>query len=139
LKKYLLVISLLLTAFIAKSQTLESIHFNLYTDSLKKGMYNYINVIGKYNNGRYLPLTAKELDFTTSYGKFVGTELLIPWDYKVDSAVITATLKSNKAFTKTTVIYIKKLDEAELKMEAAPTAPIAPKETKKSKKKKKKS
>ncbi len=81
-------------------------------------MHNYINVVGKYSNGRYLPLTTKELSFTTTYGKFEGTELLIPWDYKVDSATITVTAIANKALTKTTTIYIKKEEEKEL-----PTSP----------------
>jgi hypothetical protein len=38
------------------AQKLDSIYFNLYTDSLKKGTHNYINVEGKYKNGRILPV-----------------------------------------------------------------------------------
>jgi hypothetical protein len=32
----------------AKAQKVESIYVNLYTDSLKKGTYNYINIEGNY-------------------------------------------------------------------------------------------
>ena len=43
MKKIVLSTFILITTF-AKAQKIESIHINLYTDSLKKGTYNYINV-----------------------------------------------------------------------------------------------
>ena len=35
------------------AQNLDSIFFNLYTDSLKKGTYNYINVDGQFTDGAF--------------------------------------------------------------------------------------
>ena len=67
-----------LTSFFAssKAQKIDSIYFHPYTDSLKKGTYNYINVDGKLSDGRWLPMTPKEVDFTSSAGKFSGNSLL---------------------------------------------------------------
>ncbi len=67
---------LLVLALKSSAQKLDSIYFNLYTDSLKKGTYNYINVEGKYDNGRYLPLTNKDVKFSSSDGFFGGNSLL---------------------------------------------------------------
>ena len=41
------------------SQKIDSISFHLYTDSLKKGQHNYINVDGKLSNGQWQPLTVQ--------------------------------------------------------------------------------
>jgi len=51
LKKYLLCLFLLCSLF-AKAQKVENIYVNLYTDSLKKGTFNYINIDGKLSNGK---------------------------------------------------------------------------------------
>jgi len=63
---YMKPILLCLLALIIKSsvfaQKVDSIYFNLYTDSLKKGQHNYINMDGKLSNGRWMPLTAKKLN-----------------------------------------------------------------------------
>ena len=100
------------------SQKIESFSFNLYTDSLKKGVYNYINVDAKLTNGHYLPLTSNEIHLTSSYGKWDGNNLILDRDTKVDSVTIQATLVHNPAMKKTIVIYLKKAEtEPELKTE----------------------
>ena len=68
------VLCLSLAAF---TQTLDSIFFNLYTDSLKKGTYNYINVVGHFTDSSYLPLSSKEIKFTSTAGTFNGNSLYI--------------------------------------------------------------
>ncbi len=100
----------MLFAFTSKAQKVESIWFNLYTDSLKKSVYNYINVDGKLTNGSYLPLTGNEVTFTSSAGRWEGNSLIIDSAYKQDSVVITASLKEHPDRKKNVTIYIKKTD-----------------------------
>ena len=92
----------------ASAQKVEDIYFNLYTDSLKKGIHNYINVDGKLSNGKFYPLDSKQVTFSSSYGKWEGNDLIIDNGYKKDSVVVTAILKDNVSITKTVVIYFKK-------------------------------
>ena len=99
----------LLSTLAAKAQQVDSICFHLYTDSLKKGTFNYINVDGKLSNDRWLPLTAKEINFTASAGKFEGNSLFIENNIAEEKIIVKAVLKSNPAMFKETTIYIKKL------------------------------
>src|ERR1044071_694874 len=112
MKKYLTILFTLLV-FAAKAQKIEGISFNLYTDSLKKGVHNYINVDGKLSNGRFYPLMADDIIFSSSAGKWEGNSIIIDPSYKKDSVVITAKLKSNPALEKTVTIYIKKFEKEE--------------------------
>ena len=109
MKPFLLIISLLLTTLLTKAQKVDSICFHLYTDSLKTGTYNYINVDGKLNNNRWLPLTAKEINFTASAGRFEGNSLFIDNNFAGDKITVKAVLKATPAVFKDTTIYIKKL------------------------------
>ena len=59
MKKFLVMMVLLSAAATLKAQQVDSIFLNLYTDSLKKGQHNYINVDGKLSNGKWMPLTSK--------------------------------------------------------------------------------
>src|SRR5215831_21276742 len=90
----------------AFSQKIDSIFFHLYTDSLKKGQHNYINVDGKLSNGHWEPLTNKEIDFFSSAGKFDGNELILPPDFKEEKVDVKAVLKSNPEIWKEVVIWI---------------------------------
>jgi hypothetical protein len=95
----------------AKAQKIDSIYFNLYTDSLKKGPlhYNYINVDGKLSNGRYIPLDSAQVRFTSSAGKMTGNVLKLDSTVKDEFVLITAALISNPAVRKEVKIYIKKV------------------------------
>lgn len=93
------------------SQNIDSIYFHLYTDSLKKGQHNYINVDGKLSNGRWQPLSDKEILFSSSDGKFSGNELIIPASFKPEKIIVKAVLKSNPAIWKEVTIWIKKLPD----------------------------
>ncbi|MEO6314378.1 MAG: hypothetical protein ABIU63_14205 [Chitinophagaceae bacterium] len=116
MKSFLLSIFFLVCVCSAKAQTVDSIFFHLYTDSLKKGTYNYINVDGRLNNGRWLPLTAKEIIFTASAGKFDGNSLFIAPDFEGEKITVKAVLRANAAMFKESSIYIKKAaDTARLK------------------------
>src|SRR5690349_11078120 len=104
--KQLLLLLVIITASIAgHAQQVDSIFFNLYTDSLKKGVHNYINVDGKLSNGHWLPLTNKEIDFTSSVGKFVGNSLVIDTAFKGEKVTVKAVLRNNTAIWRETTIY----------------------------------
>lgn len=99
----------------AKAQKVESIHVNLYTDSLKKGTYNYINIDGMLSNGKYLPLDSTQLIFWASAGKFSGNSLWIDRNFEADKVDVKVTLRKNPALVKEFTIYIKKQPDPELK------------------------
>lgn len=113
LKKGLLLLFIILSGLIVKAQKIDTLYFNLYTDSLKKGTWNYINVDGKLSNGTWLPLTDKHLNFKVSAGEFERNNLWIDKDFKRDSVVVTITLKDNPSVTKSITIYIKKKESDE--------------------------
>lgn len=116
--KKLLTLLLFVVAFttMGSSQKVDSIYFNLYTDSLKKGSlhFNYINVDGKLNNGSWLPLDSTQLIFTSSAGKMNGNVLTLDSAEKAAFVVVTATLRSNPLVRKDVKIYIKKVLNDEL-------------------------
>lgn len=112
--RILLTILLLSAAPVLKAQTVDSIFFHLYTDSLKKGTHNYINVDGKLSNGRWQPLTAKEIEFSSSNFSFNGNELVVPADCTVEKVTVKAVLRANPAIWKETTIWIKKAPDPAL-------------------------
>ena len=99
---------LLCCGIAGKAQKIDSIYFNLYTDSLKKGIHNYINVVGKLKDGSYLPLMGGDLIFKSSAGKWEGNSLIIDSAYTKETVLVHATLKAQPTVTKTIVIYMKK-------------------------------
>jgi hypothetical protein len=112
-KFYLILLLGLAAAIPGRAQKVDSIFFHLYTDSLKKGTHNYINVDGKLSDGRWLPLTNKEIQFTASAGKFEGNSLVIDQGFTGDSISVKAVLKNNPAIWRQMIIYIKKIESAE--------------------------
>lgn len=104
---------LLLFSIGAKAQKIDSIYVHLYTDSLKKGTYNYINIDGKLSNGRYIPLDTTDLIFSSSKGKFYGNSLWVDPDFKNENISIKVILKSNPLIHKEFVMYIKKKPDDE--------------------------
>ncbi len=113
MNKYLLSAVLLPVALFAHTQKIDSIYFHLYTDSLKKGVHNYINVDGKLTDGRWLPLTDKEIEFTSSFGTFENNDLVLPVDCKEDKIKVRAVLKSNRLLSKEITIWVKKKPDDE--------------------------
>ena len=97
-----------------KAQKVDSIYFHLYTDSLKKGTHNYINVDGKLSNGQWVPMTAKDIQFSSSDCKFLGNELIVPMDFAADKITVKAVLKSNPSMWIEKTIWVKKKPDGEL-------------------------
>ena len=114
MKIYLLLLFILCSLF-TQAQKVESIYVNLYTDSLKKGTFNYINIDGKLSNGKYLPLDSSNLIFWASAGKFSGNSLWIERDLKAEKVDIKVSLRNNPAIIKEFSIYIKQNPDPELK------------------------
>jgi hypothetical protein len=114
MKRFFLFLILISATLFSHAQKIDSIYFHLYTDSLKKGTHNYINVDGKLADGKWKPLTAKEITFTTTYGTFEGNELILPAEPTVEKLTIKAVLKSDPALWKEITIWIKKKPDNEL-------------------------
>ncbi len=111
--KQILLSLFIFCSFFTRAQKIDSIYVNLYTDSLKKGTYNYINIDGLLKNGRYLPLDSTHIIFSASAGKFYGNSLWIDRNFAAEKISIKATLRSNPAVYKEFVMYIKKKENDE--------------------------
>jgi hypothetical protein len=114
MKKTLLLIILTASISALQAQKIDSIYFNLYTDSLKKGQHNYINVDGKLSNGRWMPLSVKEIKFSCSSAEFSGNELIIPDNFKEEKVIVRVVLKSNPSVWLEKTIWIKTKPDGDL-------------------------
>lgn len=115
--KYILSGIFLMAIVSAHAQKVDSIYVHLYTDSLKKGTYNYINIDGKMSNGHYIPLDSTDLIFNASDGKFFGNSLWVPGNFNKEKITIRVVLRSNPAICKAFNMYIKKKPDPDLKTE----------------------
>lgn len=104
----LLLPSLLFIFSTLKAQVTDSIHVHLYTDSLKKGSFNYISIDGKLPDGRFTPLDSSELEFSSTAGTFYGNSLYVPVNCEEERIDITVRLKRNRAVSRIITLYIKK-------------------------------
>ena len=112
-KFVVLLISLCSLSILAKAQKVDSIYFNLYTDSVKKHVHNYINVDGKLSNGSWQPLTEKDIIFSSTAGKFEGNSLILDSSCSDKKVTIKAVLKSNPSIWREVTIYIKTMPDNE--------------------------
>jgi hypothetical protein len=106
--KMLVVFGFMIIASAVSAQKVDSIYFHLYTDSLKKGFYNYINVDGKLSDGTWAPLDSTQVLFISDAGFFKGNDLFIDSSYKAETVRVKAVLKSNPSVHKEVVIHIRK-------------------------------
>ena len=107
MKKYILFL-LLFSSKSLFSQKVDSIYFHLYTDSLKKGFYNYISVDGKLSDGTWAPLDTSHIRLVSNTGYFKGNDLFIDSTFSEEMVKVKAILKSNPSVWKETTIYIRK-------------------------------
>ncbi len=98
-----------------KAQRVDKIYVNLYTDSLKKGTHNYINVDGEFANGKFLPLDSTKIQFSCPQAKFFGNNLYIPADFAEDKVLVKVMLKEDNSKFKEFEIYIKKMEDPPLR------------------------
>ncbi len=111
--KQFLLLFFTLNFSLVKAQQIDSIYVHLYTDSLKKGTYNYINIDGRLTNGNYLPLDDSQLTFTASSGEFKGNSLWVDKDFKYDKVRIKVVLKTNPSQHKEFDMYVKQKPDSE--------------------------
>lgn len=111
--KQFLLLFFTLNFSLVKAQQIDSIYVHLYTDSLKKGTYNYINIDGRLTNGNYLPLDDNQLTFTASSGEFKGNSLWVDKDFKYDKVRIRVVLKTNPLQHKEFDMYVKQKPDSE--------------------------
>ena len=83
-------------------------YVHLYTDSLKKGTFNYINVDGLLSNGNWLPLDTSHVEFRCSGGTFYGNQLWVDTSFRGEKISIDAVLRSDRSQHKHFDMYIKK-------------------------------
>jgi hypothetical protein len=112
-KKGILIIFILLGLHKVQAQKIDSLFFNLYTDSLKKGTNNYINLDAKLVNGNWIPLTSDHLIFSSSYGYFDKNDLVLPDSPTCDFVKVKAVLRSDTTIQLEKTIWIKKLPDDE--------------------------
>lgn len=114
MKKWLLFFIIVTSASPLFAQKVDSIYFHLYTDSLKKGQHNYINVDAKMSNGNWMPMTAKDITFSCPTAVFDGNQLIIPFEFKGEKVTVKAVLKSNPAIWLERTIWIKTVPDGDL-------------------------
>ncbi len=130
MKKNLLLVIITAAAAPLFAQKIDSIYFHLYTDSLKKGQHNYINVDGKLSNGRWTPLTSKDVQFSCSTATFSGNELIIPVDFKEEKVTVKAALKKNPSVWIERIIWIKIKPDGDLPTKEEIMSGAPPRKTK---------
>lgn len=136
LLKGFLLTGFVFTSSFLKAQKIESIYVNLYTDSLKKGTYNYINVDGRLSNGNFTPLDSTDIIFWASEGKFFGNNLWIDKNFDKDRVLIKVVLKHDPKMSKEFTMFVKKKPDNEKLKTTEELLSEMKKEKKKSKKKK---
>jgi hypothetical protein len=108
MRKIIVVLGFIVGVNTVSAQKVDSIYFHLYTDSLKKGFYNYINVDGKLSDGTWTPLDSNQILLISDGGFFKGNDLFIDSSYKGETVRVKAVLKNNPSIHKETVIFIRK-------------------------------
>jgi hypothetical protein len=108
MRKVFIVLVFLAAYGVSTAQKVDSIYFHLYTDSLKKGFYNYINIDGKLSNGTWMPLDTSQVRLISNGGFFKGNDLYIDSSYTDETVKVKAVLRTNPAVWKETTIYIRK-------------------------------
>jgi hypothetical protein len=91
---------------------LDSIRFNHYADSLKRGFHYYLNVEGIFSSGKIFPLDTSTVSIEVSEGKLYGQDLLINNnETSIQSVNATAIYKNDERLKALTTIPVKKLNE----------------------------
>jgi len=109
-KKLSVCTAILLMTFVFKTgfgQQVDSIYFHLYTDSLKRNIYNYISVDGKLKDGRYIPLDNKQLIFESNAGKSSGNSIYFYYGVNATSVNITVYIKDKPQVKKSLTLFFK--------------------------------
>lgn len=89
---------------------LESIRFNHYADSLKRGFRYYLNVEGTFTSGKIYPLDTSAIKFVASAGNLLGQDLLLNSNDATTRAItVTAVNKRDSTMSISSTIPVKRL------------------------------
>ncbi len=87
----------------------KNIHFNLYTDSLKRDVDFYLNIEGRFSSGKTYPLDAQSVRFQASAGRLRKNILLLPGsDTAVKAIRVKGIFKWDESLADSCVIPVKK-------------------------------
>lgn len=91
----------------------ERIRFNLYTDSLKRAEAFYLNVEGKFSNGRTYPLDTNMISFSKSGGgRLSGQSLLVEsQDTGIRSVMVYTRLNADPQIRDSVLVPVKILPD----------------------------
>ena len=112
--KLAILFSIIFYVNVAAAQKIDSIYVHLYTDSLKKGTYNYINIDGLLSNGKFIPLDTNYIVLNCSHGTFYGNTLWLEPETKEEKVHINVFLKSDPDRKKEFDMYVKKIEDPAL-------------------------
>jgi hypothetical protein len=87
---------------------LEEININLYTDSIKPILNYYLNVEGKFSNGRVFPLDSSFVTVVSDAGSMNGLEWILPKERNFDKVNFTVISKFRPENRKQATVYLKK-------------------------------
>lgn len=90
---------------------LEEIRINAYTDSIKPILNYYLNVEGKFTNGKVYPLDAGYVTVTADNGTMKGLEWVAPKERNFEKVNFTVTNRFEPADVKTITLYLKKFKD----------------------------
>jgi len=90
----------------------ESIRFNHYADSLKRGIRFYLNVEGVFSSNQIFPLDTATIKFQTSAGQLLGQDLLLNVnDAATRFITVTAIYKKDTSMSISSTIPVKRLTD----------------------------
>ena len=90
---------------------LEEVVINAYTDSIKPILNYYLNVEGKWSNGKVYPLDTRYVTVTVDNGTMKGLEWVAPKERNFEKVNFTVTSRFDPADVKTATLYLKKFKD----------------------------
>lgn len=88
--------------------TLDSIRFNLYTDSIKPVLNYYLNVEGVFSSGKIYPLDTSFITISCDKSHMNGMEWVIPKKIDFEKVTFTVISKYDPTLFKKVTLYIRK-------------------------------
>ncbi len=114
MKYILLLLCFIAGTHVANAQQIASIHYNALADSIKRGFHFYINVDAKLQNGRWKPLTDKDVTITSNYGKVEGNNIILPFAFAEKQIEVQVVLKQDSLQKLNLTIPVKQIPDPEL-------------------------
>lgn len=87
---------------------LQHISFNMYTDSIKPILNYYVNLEGKFSNGRTFPLDTTFVLIKSDHGSMNGFEWVLPTVHDFEKITFTAQTRFPPFLEATKTLYLKK-------------------------------